>query len=129
MAKLFLLVTSSIFFLYGLWFVTFPQEALQFVVQSKAGSSSGVTDLRATYGGMAIGVGLILNILANAQRTINLGLWAVFLLMLSMALSRTIGMVIDGEPYHFMYIYLNPELLASIFSLRLLRTAQQKWLD
>ena len=107
MARYCVLVTAWGFFIYGLLFIVFPQEALQMLVQGKVSTRSELIDLRATYGGMMIGLGLLLFILANNVSTIKVGLLAVFILMLCMALGRIIGIVIDGEPNQLMYIYLS----------------------
>tara|TARA_B110000305_G_scaffold222927_1_gene267016 strand:- start:284 stop:631 length:348 start_codon:yes stop_codon:yes gene_type:complete len=104
----------------------FPQEALQLLVQGKVSTRSEVVDLRATYGGMTMGVGLILFVLANNVSTLKIGLLAVFIVMLCMALGRIIGIVIDGEPNQLMYIYLALELSACALSWLLLRAAKKR---
>lgn len=126
MARYCVLVTAWGFLLYGLLFVVFPQEALQLLVQGKVSTRSEVVDLRATYGGMTMGVGLILFVLANNVSTLKIGLLAVFILMLCMALGRIIGIVIDGEPNQLMYIYLALELSACALSWLLLRAAKKR---
>ena len=125
MARYCVLVTAWGFFIYGLLFIVFPQEALQMLVQGKVSTRSELIDLRATYGGMMIGLGLLLFILANNVSTIKVGLLAVFILMLCMALGRIIGIVIDGEPNQLMYIYLSLELLACALFWLLLRAAKK----
>jgi|TARA_B110001469_G_scaffold13054_1_gene13217 hypothetical protein len=125
MARYCVLVTAWGFFIYGLLFIVFPQEALQMLVQGKVSTRSELIDLRATYGGMMIGLGLLLFILANNVSTIKVGLLAVFILMLCMALGRIVGIVIDGEPNQLMYIYLALELLACALSWLLLRAAKK----
>jgi len=121
MAKIIILLTSAIFFLYGLLFVAFPQEALYFLVQSKMDSNSGIIDLRATYGGMSMSVGLVLYILVKQDNTLYIGLLAVFLLMSGMALGRLVGMVVDGNPNYVMYIYLVLELSVCVIAGLLLK--------
>lgn len=106
-----------VFFLYGLLFIFIPQEALQFIVQTRVGTNSGVIDLRATYGGMALGVGLVLYTLANEVSTLKISLLCVFFIMSGMALGRIVGILIDGEPNGFMHIYLVLELFSCALSL------------
>lgn len=129
MARYYLLVTAWGFFIYGLLFIVFPQETLQIIVQGQVSTRSELIDLRATYGGMTIGLGLLLFVLANNVSTIKIGLLAVFIIMLCMALGRIIGIVIDGEPNQFMYIYLSLELLACALSWLLLRAAKKQKLS
>jgi len=126
MAKFLVVLTAAVFFLYGLTFLFLPHTALQFVVQENMSSNSGVTDIRATYGGMSVGISIVLYFLAKRDDTLNLGLLAVLALMCSMAFGRVVGMVFDGDPNFFMYLYLALELVASTFALLLLRTVQKK---
>lgn len=121
MDKALVLVTAMVFFLYGLIFMLLPEQALVFVVQGQINSSSGVIDLRATYGGMSVGVGMILFLLAINKDTLKIGLWSVVILMSGMAIGRVIGMVLDGAPNLFMYIYLVLELVAIMLALLVLR--------
>lgn len=85
MSKLFVLGTAAVFFVYGLLFYVIPLEAFEFVVDGSVTSSSGVTDMRATYGGMSVGIGIILFMLGRNPQTVQLGLISVFVVMLGMA--------------------------------------------
>ena len=120
-AKPLIVLTAAIFFLYGLVFLCCPHETLQFVVQASINSSSGVTDVRATYGGMSVGIGIVLYLLAREENTLTLGLLSVFILMITMAFGRVVGMVVDGAPNVFMYAYLALELTTSALALLLLQ--------
>jgi len=104
----------------------FPHDLLQFVVQEKMNTSSGVIDIRATYGGMSVGVGMVLYLLARDDATLNIGLIAVFILVFGMACGRTIGMIVDGDPNNLMYLYLILELTVSALALLLLRISKKK---
>ena len=121
MDKILVILTAAIFFVYGLIFVLFPIGMLQIIVQVSLNTSSGITDIRATYGGMSIAIGVILYLLATNESTLRVGLISVSILMLSMAFGRVIGMVLDGSPNLFMYIYLALELMASSFAIFLLK--------
>ncbi|GAA5317566.1 MAG: hypothetical protein AseanaTS_27710 [Candidatus Pelagadaptatus aseana] len=120
MSKLIVLGTAAIFVVYGLFFIALPVETLHLVVDGTVTSSSGITDVRATYGGMTIAVGIILFMLGRDPQTLRLGLMSVLLLMLGMATGRTLGMVVDGHPNLFMYIYLGLELTLILVSFLLL---------
>ena len=121
-----MLGTAAIFLVYGLLFFVVPIEAFQFVVDGTATSSSAITDLRATYGGMSVGVGIILTILGMKQQTLKMGLIAVLVLMLGMAFGRSVGIIFDGDTNNYMYIYLALEIVASCVSLVLLRVNGNK---
>ena len=120
MSKIFVLGTAAIFLVYGLLFFVVPLEAFQFVVDGTVTSSSAITDLRATYGGMSVGVGIILTMLGMNQQTLKMGLIAVLVLMLGMAFGRLVGIILDGDTNNYMYIYLALEIAASCVSLVLL---------
>lgn len=122
MHKLVVLLTAVVFLLYGLAFLVLPTYVLQLVTEGSVSSSSGIIDIRATYGGMSVGVGVILLLLTTqGVETLRVGVWSVFILMSGMAVGRVIGIVLDGEPNIVMYIYLGLEVAVSTFALFLLR--------
>ena len=121
MSKLFILINASIFVIYGSVFVFFPLEALNEVVTDTLSSTSSIIDIRATYGGMSIGVGSILYLLARSESTLRTGLLAVLLVMACMASARLYGIMVDGQPNGYMHLYLILELAAVGLSIILLR--------
>ena len=121
MSRIFILGTAAIFFVYGLLFFVIPIETFQYVVDGTVTSSSAVIDLRATYGGMSVGVGITLYMLGINKQTQKIGLVAVLVLMLGMAFGRSIGVIYDGDANDYMYIYLALEVAASIVLLVLLK--------
>ena len=121
MSKLFILINASIFVIYGSVFVFFPLEALNEVVTDTLSSTSSIIDIRATYGGMSIGVGSILYLLARSESTLRTGLLAVLLVMACMASARLYGIMVDGQPNGCMHLYLILELAAVGLSIILLR--------
>jgi hypothetical protein len=121
MSKIFVLGMAAVFLLYGLLFFVIPIETFQFVVDGTVTSSSGVTDLRATYGGMSVGVGVILYMLGMSPQMLKMGLVSVFALMFGMAFGRSVGIIFDGNTNSYMYIYLVLEIAASFVSLVLIK--------
>lgn len=122
MSKGLVLLTSIVFFVYGLLCLFFPVEVLRYVVAGSVSSFSGIIDVRATYGGMQLSVAVILYILASKETTIRIGLISVFILMSGMALGRSLGIFLDGSPNWAMYLYLTLEIIvASLSILFLLR--------
>lgn len=121
MSKIFVLGMAAIFLLYGLLFFVIPIETFQFVVDGTVTSSSGVTDLRATYGGMSVGVGVILYMLGMSPQMLKMGLVSVFVLMFGMAFGRSVGIIFDGNTNSYMYIYLVLEIAASFVSFVLIK--------
>ena len=70
---------------------------------------------------MAIAVGCLMLLLANNAKTLSLGLLAMIAVLLSMAFTRTIGIIVDGNPNKLMYIYLAAEIVPSIIAIVLYR--------
>jgi len=121
MSKLFMLINASIFIIYGSVFVFFPVEALQYIVTDTPNSASSIMDIRATYGGMSIGVGSILYLLARGESTLRIGLLAVLFVMACMASARLYSIIVDGSRNGYMHLYLILELVAVGLSIILLR--------
>ncbi|MDT0594463.1 DUF4345 domain-containing protein [Glaciecola petra] len=109
--KLVVFVGAAFFLIYGLAFTLIPIEMSSFVTDTSPTSSSGIIDMRATYGGMSIAIGLILVFLAKKDSTVHVAMGMLLWLMLGMAFTRVLGMLIDGNPNTIMYIYLGLELV------------------
>ena len=62
----------------------------------------GLTDVRATYGGVQIGLGAFLLWAAAEESRVRLALVLVALLFGALALSRAFGLLLDGDlnPFH-----------------------------
>ncbi len=116
-------VTATIFAVYGLAFVLAPTTLALLVTEASPANSAALTDMRATYGGMSVAVGMLLFILAAEPKFFRLGLSAVLLLMLGMAGGRAVGIFLDGPTTQIMWVYLALEIIvATIASLLLLRS-------
>lgn len=120
LSKLIVTLTAVVFVVYGIGFVLFPVEILQTITGHSVAVPAGITDIRATYGGMSIGVGIILYLLVREAGTIRLALVSVVVIMITMAAGRSYGMLVDGEPTVFMYLYLALEIIVSAVGLVLL---------
>ena len=113
MAKLLVWATGLLFFLYGVAFLFAPAEMAVLVTGDSPHTSSGVTDLRATYGGMSVAVGIVLFILASSSDYLRFALLSIAIIMLAMAAGRSLGMVLDGSPNVTMYAYLAAEIVVA----------------
>jgi hypothetical protein len=67
--------------------------------------------MRATYGGMGLGVGLLFGFCARQPSTIQVGLIASLFVLGATAAARIVGFLVDGSPNVFMYLLLGAELL------------------
>ena len=112
-----LLWFNSLFFvLYGLGFALFPEVLSLFISDTAPMSPSGLIDMRATYGGMSIAVGLIFWLLAKEAATARLGIIALIIVMAGMASGRLVGILFDGNPNGSMYLYLAAEIIIILLS-------------
>jgi len=122
-AKVLVILTAIIFIGYGILFMFSPINMLRWVAESEVTSSSAVIDIRATYGGMSLAVGFILFMLSRRSQTLGLGLASTFVLMLGMAIGRSIGILLDQDANNMMYIYLGLELSVVVISGYLIKVA------
>jgi hypothetical protein len=103
-------ITAAVFTFYGIGFVVAPELLSQYVTGAIPASASGLIDMRATYGGMSVAVGVLLFVLSSKRGSIETGLLGVIILMLCMASGRIYGIAEDGSANVFMYIYLAIEI-------------------
>jgi hypothetical protein len=113
-ARILLLLGSGIFALYGLLFAIAPVELARLVTGDAPSSPSALIDMRATYGGMSIAVGMILMLLALKEETIRIGVVSLLLVMVCMAATRIVGIAVDGDANIAMYFYLGLEIVAAV---------------
>ncbi|OED44692.1 hypothetical protein AB833_00985 [Chromatiales bacterium (ex Bugula neritina AB1)] len=119
MTLLFLLLNAALFLVFGIIYLLFPAGLAQ-----SAGlqySTSGLTDIRATYGGFQIGLALFLGWSALNPDRYRAALMALLLIFASVGGSRLYGLSIDGAPNLFHSIALTFELAVIAFSTWLLR--------
>ena len=119
MQRLLVRLTALIFVLYGVGFIVAPALLSQYVTGAVPASASGLIDMRATYGGMSLAIGLLLLHLSR-QSTPRTGLLGVLLLMLGMAGGRVCGMLVDGAANPVMQVYLALEIIAALAAAALL---------
>lgn len=121
--KLIVIITAAVFAIFGLAFILLPEVLSQTITGAVPTTASGLIDMRATYGGMSLAVGLILFMLARSD--VRMGLIAVLLLMLGMAGGRTYGILVDGSPNIMMVLFLALELgLAMVAAVLLARDSK-----
>ena len=118
-------INAALFLVFGAGFIVAPGFLAQLITGATPSTTSALIDLRATYGGMALGLGLFWGFCARRQRTVRIGLMASLLVLLGIALGRLIGMVVDGSPNTFMFALLAAELLfIGLIAVALRRTSE-----
>ena len=103
-------LNAGVFFLYGVAFALFPAEMAEFVTGGSPSTASGLIDLRSTYGGMSMGIGALFAFAARDASLHRIGLRGVLAVMLGMGGARAIGIVVDGNPNAWMFVYLALEV-------------------
>ncbi|MEM7345259.1 MAG: DUF4345 domain-containing protein [Chloroflexota bacterium] len=104
-------IAAGFFVLYGLGFVFFPEALGLLITGAVPTTSSGMIDMRATYGGMSVALGLLFGLATRNPHTIDFGVWGILITMAGMAFGRLVGFVVDGSPNVFMYGYLAAEIV------------------
>lgn len=104
-------VDAVLFIVFGICFVVAPEFFADALTGSEPWTSSALTDMRATYGGMGLGVGLLFWFLARQRETVIAGLVGAFLVLAATALARAIGFLADGAPNVFMLMLFGAEVL------------------
>jgi hypothetical protein len=113
LASLLIRLNAAVFIVYGVAFALAPETLSNLVTGGSPETPSGIIDMRSTYGGMSIGLGVLLVLTARDSRLHGLGLSAVLAVMSCMAGSRLLGIAVDGEPNSMMWAYLAVELLVA----------------
>ena len=110
-----------VFSLYGLAFILFPKELSLVVLNAMPASDAALVDVRATYGGANLGIGLFLGYLSISKLTFRHALQAVFVINLCMALSRGYGLFLAQSQSNIMFVYLGLECTVVMLSYFLLK--------
>lgn len=119
-AKLLLWINAILFILFGMGFILAPSPLAQWITGSTPSTTSGMIDLRATYGGLALGIGIFWALCASNGSERN-GLLSAILVLLAVAIGRITGILLDGNPNLFMLILLAAEIIFAILNFMIYR--------
>jgi len=120
-AKYLVWVNCALFVAFGLGFTFAPTVLASIVTGSEPASPSAVIDMRATYGGMALGLASLFWLCAKDPQTVYIGVRGVLGVMIFLSLSRLFGIIIDGSANTFMYLLLGAEVVMAILAAAALR--------
>ena len=115
--KTLLWINCCLFVGFGLGFVLAPTVLATLVTGSAPATPSAITDMRATYGGMALGLAYIFRLCAGREEYVRLGLRGILAVMVALAAARLLGIVLDGAPNIFIFILLLAEVAMVVASL------------
>ena len=110
-------IAGLFFVLYGVAFTFAPVDMAAWVTGDAPGTPSAAIDMRATYGGMSIAVGLSILLLGLRTATVSLGLLIIAIVLLAMAAARLLGIALDGSPNGLMLLYLVLEVVGAALAL------------
>lgn len=116
-------VNGVLFVGFGLGFMAAPNFFTGLFTGGVLTTSSAIIDVRATYGGLGLGLGLWL--LLCAKENVRLGLLGSLVVLASIILGRVVGLVADGSPNMLMYVFLVAEAVFVLATLYALRTARK----
>ena len=103
---------AAFFIFYGLAFSFFPSDMGLLVTGVAPQNISAMVDFRATYGGMTIAIGtafIYLHVIKQSHASLAI----ISCVLILMAVTRAIGLVLDGQGNSIMYVYLVLEVLGS----------------
>ncbi len=104
-------INCGLFLLFGLGFACFPALLANTITGSVPDSASAVIDLRATYGGLALGLAFVFWQCAKNDHNVALGVKTVLVLMGALASIRLLGIVLDGSPNIFIWLLFVAEVV------------------
>lgn len=116
MAKAILWIFGLITLGFGVWSFLAPMDAAG-LVQYGLGSPAAVTEMRAFYGGLEIGIAIFWVMAAMRPRMINAGLISMICVWGGVALARGAGMLLDGSASTAMAVILAFEALGAVLGL------------
>lgn len=104
-------INAVLFIVFGVCFIVAPVFFAEALTGSEPWTSSALIDMRATYGGMGLGIGLLFWFLARQRETVIAGLVGALLVLGATALGRLVGLLADGAPNFFMLMLFGAEVL------------------
>lgn len=115
-AKTLIWTNSGLFLMFGLGFAFVPKVLAAVITGAAPPTSSAVIDMRATYGGMALGLALIFGLCARTEGYVQVGVQGVLAVMATLASARVLGILLDGGANRFMLMLLAAEVVMAIMA-------------
>jgi hypothetical protein len=116
LARIFLRLVGAMSICFGLGYVAMPGPMID-AAGFGAVPASGLTDVRATYGGLQIGLGVFLLWAAGVESQVRAGLLLVLFSIGAVGAGRSIGIMVDGDFTDFHLAGLVTEVTLTVFTL------------
>lgn len=100
----------------GILFLLVPKR-LEQKLGLRYDSPAAITEIRAFYGGLELGLALFMAYCIVQPAALRPGLWALVLVALGSALGRAYGLVVDGKSESFTVTYLIFEVVTGLLGL------------
>ncbi len=127
--RILLWINSVFFVVFGLSFMFAPSSSAELLIGSIPASPSAMIDMRATYGGFGLGIGVFFGVCARNMDLVLVGLGSSLAILSGIVLGRIVGILLDGEPNNSVYAGLFSEILflvLTVFAIRVQTNANDK---
>jgi hypothetical protein len=98
LARILLWINAACFLIFGTAFLIAPAGMTNLLSGTTPSAPNVLIDIRATYGGMALGIGLAFAFCARRPATVRIGLIASLCVASGIVCGRLIGILVDGSP-------------------------------
>jgi hypothetical protein len=124
-ARLLLMLNSALFSLFGLLYLIWP-TAMCATLHLVATRPTAIVDVRATYGGMQLGIAALLAYCAISIGGTAFGLLSAACIVGGLAVGRLIGIAANGGTSGLVWLIVGVEVTATIINVWMLRRLQQR---
>ncbi len=114
--KILLWINCVLFIAFGLAFALTPQWFATLFTGAAPSTNSGVIDMRAVYGGVALALAYVFAQCAANSAYTKLGVQSILAVMTGLATARSLGIVLDGQPNVIMLLLLASEVIMTIIA-------------
>lgn len=113
-------INCVLFLCFGLGFALAPAALSLLITESAPATPGALTDMRASYGGMALGLAIIFGLCAVNRSLTRLGVQGVLAVMAALASARLLGILVDGAPNAWILALFVAELVMAALAAALL---------
>lgn len=125
LSRILLWINCVLFIAFGLAFALMPGWFASLFTGAAPATPSAMIDMRAVYGGVALGLAFVFAQCARNEGYLKLGMQTVLAVMVGLASARSLGIVLDGEANVMIWLLLVSEVVMAalaIFTLKQLKS-------
>lgn len=117
LSRTLLWINCVLFFMFGLAFALAPAWFATLFTGTAPSTSSALIDMRAIYGGVALALVFLFAQCARNDIYLKLGMQTVLAVMFGLAVTRSIGIALDGGPNVMIWLLLASEVFMAALAL------------